>query len=89
MSWRVFFVLCLGLATTGSAIAVVWYQHQTRLLFKQLTRLEDTRDKLNNEWRQLQLEMGTSAAHARVEQIAREQLDMIHPANTDIRSLRL
>lgn len=89
MSWRALILMGLALATLGAALAVVWSQHQTRLLFKQLSQLERQRDDLNYEWRQLQLEIGANAGHARIERLAREQLDMHQPAIEDIRSLRL
>ncbi len=89
MTWRLLLLTALALATLGSALAVVWSQHQTRLLFKQLSGLENARDELNHEWRQLQLEIGANAGHARVERIAREQLGMQQPTIGDIRSLRL
>jgi cell division protein FtsL len=44
-----------------------------------LQELERTRDAMNVEWGQLQLEQGTWATHSRVERIARRRLHMVVP----------
>lgn len=74
----------LAAAVVGSAVAVVDARHETRQLFIALQALNRDRDELNIEWRQLQIERSTWAAHARVEQLAREKLDMGVPATKDI-----
>jgi cell division protein FtsL len=80
--------LMLGAALTagivGSAVAAVDARHQARQLFIELQALNRARDELNIEWRQLQIERSTWAAHARVEQLAREKLEMAVPAPGDI-----
>jgi cell division protein FtsL len=80
--------LLLGAALTagvvGSAVAAVDARHQARQLFIELQALNRARDELNIEWRQLQIERSTWAAHARVEQLAREKLEMAVPAPGDI-----
>lgn len=62
-----------------TAMAVVYAKHQSRELFLQLQALEKQRDKHNMQYGQLQLERGTWAAHARIESIAHEQLQMDAP----------
>lgn len=80
--------LLLGAALTagivGSAVAAVDARHQARQLFIELQALNRARDELNIEWRQLQIERSTWAAHARVEQLAREKLQMAVPAPGEI-----
>jgi cell division protein FtsL len=78
------FGAALATAVVGSAVAAVDARHQARQLFIELEALNRTRDELNIEWRQLQIERSTWAAHARVEQLAREKLDMAVPAPRDI-----
>lgn len=71
-------------AVVGSAVAAVDARHQARQLFIELQGLNRDRDELNIEWRQLQIERSTWAAHARVEQLARDKLSMGVPAPQDI-----
>ena len=72
-------VAALAVAAVGSAIAAVDARHQARQLFIELQALNMARDELNVEWRQLQIERSTWAAHARVEQLARDKLSMRVP----------
>ena len=74
----------LAVALVGSAVAAVDARHQARQLFIELQGLNRDRDELNIEWRQLQIERSTWAAHARVEQLAREKLEMSVPVPKDI-----
>ena len=74
----------LALAVAGSALALVYSQHQSRVLFAELEELHRTRDALNAEWGMLRLEQGAWATHGRVERLAREELDMTLPRQEDI-----
>lgn len=74
----------LAVALVGSGVAAVDARHQARQLFIELQGLNRDRDELNIEWRQLQIERSTWAAHARVEQLAREKLKMSVPVPKDI-----
>ena len=74
----------LAAAIVASAVAMVDARHQSRQVFIELQALNRDRDELNIEWRQLQIERSTWAAHARVEQIAREKLSMDVPPAADI-----
>jgi len=67
------------LAVLASAVSVIEVKHQSRKRFVALQALEKTRDQMNVEWGQLQLEQGTWATHSRVERIAREKLHMVNP----------
>ena len=69
----------LILAVIASALGVVYTKYYSRKLFIVLQDLEATRDEMNIEWGQLQLEQSTWATHGRVEGLAREQLKMITP----------
>lgn len=77
--------VCGWLALLVSGVAVVWSKHQSRGLFVELQKLQAERDALDNEWGRLRLEQSTSASYGRVEQIAREQLQMLAPSPKDVR----
>jgi cell division protein FtsL len=69
----------LAIASVSSAIAVVVTRHESRTLFVELQALERERDRMNEEWGQLQLEQATWGTHARVEAIAHSRLQMVPP----------
>jgi cell division protein FtsL len=69
----------LVFATLVSAIAVVFARHEARRLFVDLQQLNAERDRLNIEWGRLQIEHSTLANPGRIEQIARERLQMREP----------
>ena len=75
----VFAVVCVL-----SAIALVYTKHESRKLFVELEALTLERDNLNIEWGQLQIEQSTWAQHARIEQVATDDLLLVRPATTDI-----
>jgi len=66
-------------ACVASAVALVKVRHESRVLFVELQELQRERDRLNEQWGQLQLEEATWSRHSRVERIAGEQLDMRLP----------
>ncbi len=59
-----------------SALAVVYSKHQSRKLFVELNSLQKTRDAMEVEWGQLQLEQSTWATSGRIEKLARQRLRM-------------
>ena len=80
-------VLCLSvwlLFFVGSAIALVYTRHESRKLFVELEQLTTERDELNIEWGQLQIEQSTWATHARIEQVALEELSLVRPESSEI-----
>lgn len=60
----------------ASALGVVAAQHQSRKQFSELEREQARAHQLEIEWGQLQLELSTWAALARIEPIAREKLEL-------------
>lgn len=66
----------LIIVVLASALGVVYSTHYSRKLFVELTELKQTRDEMNVEWGQLQLEQSTWATHGRIEELARKKLDM-------------
>ena len=67
-----------------SALALVYTKHESRKLFVELEQLTDQRDELNIEWGQLQIEQSTWATHARIEQVATDDLQLTRPETAEI-----
>ena len=67
-----------------SAMALVYTRHESRKLFVQLESLTSERDRLNIEWGQLQIEQSTWATHARIEQVAVDDLSLVRPESSEI-----
>ena len=83
MGARVWLVI-LAIAVMVSAVGVVRTKHESRKQFVQLQALEKSRDQMNVEWGQLQLEQGAWATHGRVESIARKRLGMEIPQSEHV-----
>jgi len=77
----------LALAVLASALAVVRAKHENRRLFAELQVLDAQRDQLEVDWSRLQLEQSAWSSHARVEQLAREQMHMRSPQPGEVRTL--
>lgn len=71
-----------------SALAVVMTRYQSRMLFIELQQLQQQRDKLNENWGQLQLELSTLSQPQRIETAARDQLLMRPPTRDETVILR-
>lgn len=67
-------------AVVISAIANIYAKHESRKSFTELQVLISERDQLEVEWGRLQIEQGTWSTYARVEQLARKQMNMRIPA---------
>ncbi|MEY6431710.1 cell division protein FtsL [Thioalkalicoccus limnaeus] len=78
-------ILLLGLSVILSGVAVVYAKYLTRAEFIELQELRAERDALAVEWGWLRLEEATLTTHARVEELARRNLDMYLPHRRDIR----
>jgi cell division protein FtsL len=78
-------VAILAAVVLASGLAAVYARHQSRKLFIELQALTAERDRLEMDWGRLQIEQSTQASHARVEQLAREQLQMRLPDPREIR----
>ncbi|MCE7031976.1 cell division protein FtsL [Lysobacter sp. GX 14042] len=74
----------LVVAVVASALAVVHARHQHRVLFVELSRLENVRDELDIDFGRLQLEQATWAEANRIDQVARERLGMKFPGDGEI-----
>ncbi|MBZ9611370.1 cell division protein FtsL [Rheinheimera maricola] len=74
--WQVLLLL----ACISSALVVVHFAHLNRQLTIAQDLLYQQRDHLDIEWRNLLLEQRALAEHSRVEDIARNRLNMVRPA---------
>lgn len=77
-------LLILGLLI--SAFTLIVMSHEQRQLYAELEKLEQRRDELDVEWRQLRIEQRVMAEHSRLEQLANEKLGM---RNLDLKSERI
>ena len=77
-------VLIFSVVCVLSALALVYTKHESRKLFVELESLTHERDDLNIEWGQLQIEQSTWATHARIEQVATDDLSLVRPAASEI-----
>ena len=78
MSKIILFLLLLA-SVFFSAVEVVIHRHGNRQLFLTLQDLQSQRSDLDQEWGQLLLEQGTWGAHGRIEDVARNKLNMTLP----------
>ncbi len=78
------FISLLGLAILASGIAIAYTTHQARHLQNDLQLLLKQKDALRNEWTQLLLEQSVWATDVRVDSVARNDLGMLAPANSNI-----
>jgi len=60
----------------GCALSLVNAQYQARHLFIELERSQAKARQLDIDWAQLQLDQSTLGKHARIEEIARRDLNM-------------
>jgi len=77
-------VLVFAIVCVTSAMALIYTKHESRRLFVELESLTEQRDELNIEWGQLQIEQSTWATHARIEQVATDDLELMRPEATEI-----
>jgi len=77
-------VLVFAVVCVTSALALIYTKHESRKLFVELETLTQERDQLNIEWGQLQIEQSTWATHARIEQVATDDLSLVRPDSAEI-----
>ncbi len=76
--------LALYLAVALSALAVVRMRHEARQAQSRLTEAQQRAQDLAAEARQIELERATLAAPARIEALARKQLQMRTPPQVTV-----
>lgn len=78
------FTAALAGVVIGCALIVVETKAQNRTLVHELEQARQEKARLETEWAQLQLEEATLAHHGRIEQLARDKLQMSDPRDTQI-----
>ncbi len=79
-----FFTLTLtALFTISSALGVIYSKHKSRMLHILLQNIYTEHSNLNTEWSRLVLEKSTLMTDFRVEQIAKQTLNMVMPEQID------
>jgi cell division protein FtsL len=68
----------------SSAFSVIHAKHMTRKNFVELQILQKQRDDMDDYWGRLQLEQGAWATHGRIEDLARNKLEMVMPNSKSI-----
>jgi cell division protein FtsL len=71
--------ILLLIALIACALMVVTSQHKARSRYIELRAEQDTEQKLDNEWRELQIEAETLGAGKRIGQRATKELAMSQP----------
>jgi cell division protein FtsL len=71
------------------ALGVVTSQHKARKLFVDLQYEKERAQQMDVEWGKLQLEQSTLVMPARVERLARQQLQMHLPASDQMHLVRI
>lgn len=66
-----------------TAVALLWVSHESRNLLRVKDELEQQQQQLEIHWEQLLLEQAALGAHGRIEQLARERLQMKYPTLAD------
>ncbi|MDR1228112.1 MAG: cell division protein FtsL [Azoarcus sp.] len=74
-----FLAALLIVLAAASALGVIASQHETRKLHNAFEHEQNRARSLDVEWGRLQIEQSSLADHRRVEEIAREKLDMSPP----------
>lgn len=69
--------LVLAVALMLSALSLVTARFQSRQLFVVSDRLDDLSRQLDTDWRRLQLERAELARHSRIDDVARNELNMV------------
>jgi cell division protein FtsL len=89
ISKQLCFLFAILLAVLVSALAIVYTTNEFRMNFIELQRLEQAANQLQLEWGQLLLERASVATPSRVEQMARDKLQMRLPKEKEIFVLRI
>ena len=68
--------LLLVILLVGCALSLVNAQYNARRLFIEIERAQSQARQLDIEWSQLQLDQSTLGKHARIEDVARREINM-------------
>ncbi len=74
----------LAFVLIGVLVNYVYFQNETRKLFAETQGVEKQKLELNAEWARLQIEKSTLVSNNRIEQVARDQLNMKLPDDEQV-----
>lgn len=74
----------VAIGVVGSGVWVVQAKHQSRQLFAELEELKREKDRLQVDWGRLRIEQSTWATHARIESVARDELELEEPDESQV-----
>jgi len=77
--WQIMLAVFLVIIVVLSSVGVVYASHLSRQQFVNLQKAGQVRDGLQVEWGQLLLEQSTWASHGRIENYAKDHLNMHVP----------
>ena len=80
--------IVLVLVFLVSALSVIYVSHATRALYASLQTAQHASDTLDSEYEKLLLEQSVWAGYNRVDQLARETLQMRSPDQTNLLVVR-
>jgi cell division protein FtsL len=77
-------VLALAACVVASGIWIVDVEHRSRQLFIEAESLNRELDRLQTDWGRLQIEQGTYATPSRIEERARQELQLTEPSGEQL-----
>ncbi|MBD3647525.1 MAG: cell division protein FtsL [Pseudomonadales bacterium] len=84
LRWNQLSVVILVFVLLASALAVIYSAHMTRQMYSQLQTLQKEQDDLDSEYEKLLLEQSAWANFSRVDEVARQELNMKTPGAEDL-----
>ncbi|MDX2465365.1 MAG: cell division protein FtsL [Porticoccus sp.] len=78
----------MWVAVICSALSVIYVSHLCRQLYSDLSKLEQESNSLQVEWGRYLLEQSSWASLSRIEQLAKDQLEMRVPGAEEIVVIR-
>jgi len=81
MNHLTFFIVALAAINVCSAVAVVYTKHLSRQRYAEISQIQQTKDELDVQWSQLQIEESTFSEHGLVDRTARDRLGMVLPGH--------
>lgn len=77
--WPQLLVVGLLVACLVSGIGVIYSVHKVRMLYGEIQQLQGEQDRLDSEYEKLLLEQSAWAAYSRVDELSRDELNMVSP----------
>ena len=77
-------MLALVVGVVASGVWIVEVEHRSRQLFIQAEELSRELEEIEIDWGRLQIEQSTHGAHALVETVARQRLQLAEPSDDQL-----